>query len=177
MKTVFAFAFLAVLGGCSADSGTSTPAPMPEIRYYVGTSTTTSPDGSRVFATDEVAVKRTVDAAGKQITELVVHKGESFPTTLTERGDTNVFDADDGAHSFAGTITFQGTPWSWNSWDYALTLTAGGTLAGHGDRTEAAITTAKVYAGANGVATAQIREDLKAVDAATYTAKVALLNP
>ena len=176
MRALAMLAVASVLGACGG-SDSSTPAPTPEVRYYVGTSVTASPDGSRVFATDDVAVKRTVDKAGKQITELVVHKGESFPTTPTERGDTNGFDATDGARSFTGTITFQGAPWSWNSWDYALTLTAGGTITGHGDRSDAAITTAKVYAGANGAATAQIREDLKAVDADTYAAKVALLNP
>ncbi len=73
-------------------------------------------------------IVREVMPAEGQIIETVVQGEERHRAVLTRQGDTAVFDASDDAHSFTGTITYEGPEWHWTSWTYALTMTESGLL-------------------------------------------------
>ncbi|PCC71805.1 hypothetical protein SAMN02745121_03157 [Nannocystis exedens] len=149
----------------------STPPPAVVATYYVGTTATTSPDGSQPYGPAKtIAVRRTVDPAQGSIEELVVHPGEQFVTLLQRRpGDAAVFAASDRAGGFTGTVTFTGPEWAWTAWTYDIAMTDGsGELQGTGRLGERSLDTDKLFVGPDGQPRARIAEHLEQVDEPTY---------
>jgi len=146
----------------------------PAPRYYLGTTTTTSPDGATAYGPPfPVAVRRTLDPRRGTIDEYVVHPGSTHPTHLRRdpgAGPQAIFTAEDDQRSFTGTITFTGPDWAWTAWTYAITLSDGsGTLRGSGRADARSITTDKLFHGPDGQPRARIRERLDEVDLPTFT--------
>jgi hypothetical protein len=143
------------------------------VRYYVGSATTTSPDGAQAYGPAiTIAARRTVDSAAGTIDEYVVHPGRAFPTRLRrgrDVGSSVAFTATDEADSFSGTVTFAGPDWAWTTWTYDLSMRDGsGTLCGEGRSDGATIDTDKLFVGPDGQPRARIREHLAEVDASTF---------
>ena len=70
--------------GCRPAAGSAPVVQAAVVRHYVGTTTTSSPDGAQAYGPPHaVAVRRTVDPAAGTIAEHVVHPGQVFPTLLT----------------------------------------------------------------------------------------------
>lgn len=150
------------------------------VRHYVGTTSTSSPDGAQAYGPPHaVAVRRTVDPAAGTIAEYVVHPGRVFPTLLIREGARDgrvVFRAGDEARSFAGTVSFAGPDWLWTAWDYDLVLSDGsGALRGSGRMEGRTIVTDKLFLGPDGLGRARIRELLAEVDAAAFARAEAAL--
>lgn len=143
------------------------------VRHYVGTTATSSPDGTQAYGPPHaVAVRRTVDPAAGTITEYVVHPGRVFPTLLIREGARDgrvVFRADDEARSFTGTVRFTGPDWAWTAWDYDLVMRDGsGALRGSGRMQGRTIVTDKLFVAPDGQPRARIGERLAEVDAAAF---------
>ncbi len=167
--------FVTLVPGCRAPASPATAPAVrgAEVRYYVGSTTTTSPDGARAYGpASTIAVRRTVDSAAGTIDEHVVHPGRVYPTRLRRSGVAGVevvFAATDDAGSFAGTVTFAGPDWAWTTWNYEIVLRDGsGTLRGSGRSVGATIDTDKLFVGPDGQPRARIREHLAEVDARTF---------
>jgi hypothetical protein len=164
----------------ATESEIVTPLAVREVVFYVGTSTTTSPDGSTPYGPPvTVIARRTVDPDDGTIRELVVHPGRTFPTTLERVPGTNDFHASDEAGSFTGTLTFSGREWAWDAWSYDISMTDGsGALRGRGTRTKVGMDTDKTFFDPSGEPRARMREHFDRVDEATFEAKRAeLLAP
>jgi hypothetical protein len=169
----FSFAALAALAGCARPGAVET-----SVRYYEGTSVTTSPDGATPYGPEvAVLVRRTTNPRAHTIEEYVVHPGQEFPTTL-KQVDGNVFDARDAKGSFEGTVAFKGSAWDFPGWDYDIRMTNGtGKVVGHGDASAHGITTDKRFLDTTGAAKARIHEELHTIDEETYRRRLAQLLP
>ncbi len=171
---------LTIAAGC-APTAPPTAAPaaqqtQTQTRFYVGTMTTTSPDGAQAYGPpQEIAARRTLDRRAETIDEYVVHPGRAYPTRLRRSGEDGtmvVFSAEDEARSFSGTVSFEGPEWAWTAWTYDLLLTDGtGTLHGSGSLSAHTIETDKLFVDADGRPQARIGERLEEVDQATFTRK------
>ena len=133
----------------------------PEVRYYKGTSSVTSPDGKTPYGppTDDI-VQRTVDPQAGTIVEDVISAGKDIPTTMHRVGTTSVFEVSDVAGTFSGKVTFEGPEWQWDSWTYAISLGNTGSLSGTGKLVAGTITTDKMFSGPDGKPSARISETL-----------------
>jgi|JI10StandDraft_1071094.scaffolds.fasta_scaffold565675_2 hypothetical protein len=178
-------ALLVILApGCR---GPASPAVAPvarsaAVRYYVGSATTTSPDGAHAYGpATTIAARRTIDSAAGTIDEYVVHPGRAFPTHLQRgraAGSGVVFTATDEADSFSGTVTFAGPDWAWTTWTYDLAMRDGsGTLRGEGRSDGTTIDTDKLFIDRDGQPRARIREHLAEVDARTFARVAQVLAP
>ena len=139
----------------------------------MGTVRVTSPEGSTPFGPPRPGlVARTVDSARGTIVETVLDDGALRTTTLTRRGETNVFDASDSEKTFSGTLTFSGTPWAWTGWTYALSMTDGsGTIEGTATIDDATLQTEKYFVSPDGERRARIVDDMKVIDKDEYEKK------
>lgn len=148
------------------------------VRYYEGTSTTTSPDGATPYGPPvAVLVRRQVDPAAQRIEEHVINEGRAFPTTLRQTQGEE-FSASDEGETFHGTVTFSGPDWAWTSWTYDLTMSDGsGTLRGSGTLSAEGIDTEKMFHGPDGSAQALIVEHLRPIDEATYERMLSEATP
>jgi hypothetical protein len=142
----------------------------PEVAFYVGTVTTTDPDTGASFGpAKDTAVSRTIDPVAHTIVEEVLDGADTIITTMSQRENSNVFDASDDGATFSGTLTFTGAPFHFTGWSYDLSLTdLSGTIEGSATIDDEGIATDKVFKDAGGVAQARIQDALAAVDEATY---------
>jgi hypothetical protein len=141
------------------------------VEWFVGTMTTTSPDGATPYGPPaRVAARRAVDPARGAIEEQVVHPGEALPTTTLRRvAGSNRFEATDAAGSFTGTLELRGPEWAWDAWSYDLSMADGsGRLRGEGKLTAAGLETEKIFHAPDGRAVVRIVERLERVDAAAF---------
>jgi hypothetical protein len=179
-----------IASGCSPAASPSPAPPVADaapaakhslaVAWYVGTSTTTSPDGSRPYGPPKtVAVRRTLDPEHGTIDEYVVHPGRELPTKLVRLAGASTFEASDAARSFTGKLAFTGAEWDWDAWTYEITMTDGsGSLRGDGKRTPRTIDTSKVFLGPDGAPKARIVDHLERVDERVFEAtRATLLAP
>lgn len=136
MNRVCQLGLLSLLAGCgaasTAESNTTLQAASPMAAYqeeFEGTVEMFAPDGvTPIQPAAPSRIVREVMPAEGQIIETVVQGEERHRAVLTRQGESNVFDATDDAHSFTGTITYEGPDWHWTSWTYALTMTESGLI-------------------------------------------------
>ncbi len=150
------------------------------VSYYAGNVTFTSPDGSTSYGGTTSLVKRTVNQARREITEIVLQPAKRagepvvpIVTHLRQRGTSSTFEARDEGKTFRGTLIFSGPAWKWTHWTYAIELTANGDatgekLSGEGDVTPLEISTAKLLTDAAGKPAVSIREKLDRVSPVEY---------
>ena len=151
----------------------------PEVAFYVGTVTVTDPNTGASFGPpQDTVVKRTDDTFAGTIVEEVLDGTDTIITTMTRRGNTNVFDASDDGATFTGTLTYTGTPGAFSGWTYAIVLTDGsGAIEGSATIDALGIATDKTFRDPDGLARARIQDALSAVDEATYAAEHDRLAP
>jgi hypothetical protein len=171
------------ISSCGGKNGTAppeTPKPTreppaaasmnPDVHYYKGTSTTTSPDGKTPYGppADDI-VQRTVDRQAGTIVEDVVMAGRDVPTTMRRKGTTLEFDASDEGGTFSGTLTYSGP--EWDSWTYALTVGKTGSISGTGKIVDGTIMTDKMFNGPDGKPVAHISEKLAPATAEEFASE------
>lgn len=146
-----------------------------ETHYYYGDVVMASADGKIQYGETSSLVERRLDEANGKIVETVLQPPrdpnqipKDIVTTLTRVGDSKVFDAVDDENSFSGELTFAGAGWSGDTWTYAIRLNDGSRLEGRGTLSPDALTTAKLFFDAKGVATVCLRENLKAISRDRY---------
>ena len=173
---VTALSFVGCITAAAEGEG-EPPPPAPVVKFYTGTVTTSHPDTGVPFGpAEDTVTKRTVDAAARTIVEEVVSQGLPIVTTMTERGDTNVFDASDDGGTFSGTLTFDGSDFAFTGWTYFIELTDGsGVITGVATIDDENILTHKTYSDHSGTAQALIADALHVVDEDTYDAERATL--
>ncbi len=148
------------------------------MRYFVGTSQASSPDGATSFGSARAYVaKRTGSIAKGIIVEEIAQDGMSSTTTLTRRGDSSVFDATDADRTFSGTVTYSGDPFTAGEWEYALTLADGSKLTGRGSLSASGLGATKLVTSPDGQPKARIVDDLKVSTDVDYAAARAKLAP
>jgi hypothetical protein len=123
-----------------------------------------------------VIVRRTIDPAAKTIEEYVVNPGEEHPATMTQR-EGAVFAVADPKGAYEGTLTFEGPAWQFTSWSYDLKPAGKGTLTGRGEVSPTALKTDKQFLDPTGTPRARIRDDLHAIDEATFQRRLGELLP
>ena len=134
------------------------------MKYY-------SADSTSSMGQTVSLVSRVIDSENNIIVETITQPKENqvgadeFVTALKLK-DRNTFTASDSANTFSGEITFFGDAWSWQSWDYDLTLKSGGTITGSGFLSPAGILTSKDLKTGN--FEMKIIEDLKVISEAEY---------
>jgi len=142
-----------------------------DTEFYVGSMTTTNPEGTVVYRPRQtIAVRRTTERGRATIEEYVVHPGREIPTTLTWQSGAGpaVFRA---TASFSGTLTFTGPAWAWDAWTYDIAMSDGsGVVRGHGSRSASAIDTDKTFFAADGKPKARIEEHLERVNPVSFEA-------
>ena len=148
-----------------------------EVRYYVGTYATMSPDGKQPYGPPVPVVgKRTLKKAEGIILEVLDLPTKHFEVTLT-RTKNNTFQGTDKGKTWTGTIVYAGDDWQWNSWTYDIRLSDGsGTLKGKGSLHAGKMETDKTFFDPTGAPKALILERLQTATAAEYTAKLAALK-
>ena len=136
LNRVCSLGLVSLLAGCGAgasSASSTTPESVASVAAYQetfeGTVEMFAPDGvTPIQPAAPSRIVREVMPAEGQIIETVVQGEERHRAVLTRQGESNVFDATDDAHSFTGTITYEGPEWHWTSWTYALTMTESGLI-------------------------------------------------
>ncbi len=143
------------------------------VSYYAGNVTYSSGDGSTSYGGTTTLVKRTVNKARHEVTEVVLQPDRTFVTHLRQQKKTSTFTATDDGKTFRGSLTFAGPEWKWTQWTYAIETTANGEatgekISGEGDISPFKLTTTKLITDATGKPTMLVREDLDRVSPPEY---------
>jgi hypothetical protein len=144
-----------------------------EVRYYVGTYATMSPDGKQPYGPlVPVVGKRTLKKNEGLILEVLDMPKRHFEVALT-RTEGNTFTGTDKKKTWTGTIVYSGADWQWNTWTYVIKLTDGsGTLKGKGSLENGKMETDKLFYDPSGTPKARMLESLNVATAAEYEAKL-----
>lgn len=159
-------------------SAAAAAVPTPAEELFLGSVTTTSPDGATPYGPPrETVARRKLVADGAQIEEHVFYEGKLQRTVLTRRAGEAAWDAKDDAGTFTGVIRFEGDDaFRWARWSYEITMAnGGGTITGTGERKDGGFTTTKLFS-AGGAPRAKITETFRVATEAELAAKLTALE-
>jgi hypothetical protein len=169
--------FLALAAACPDAPAGDTPA--AEVGYFLGESTTTTPDGKPVRTSLSLA-KRVVDPAAGRIEEHVLSVGErdvkAFVVVWEVKGNKSTLAERSGA--FTGEGELVGEAWKWKEWKSVTRLPGGaGTVTSEDKVTDRGLSAKKRYAGADGRVVLHFEDSLRPITAKTYDILHARLAP
>jgi hypothetical protein len=146
--------------------------------YFIGSVSTTSPDGATPFgpAKDSVA-RRAISADRNTIEEQVFYGGKLQRTVLTRTPGTSTWAAKDDAGTFSGTINAEGPDeLRWTKWTYQIEMAdRSGVISGSGERSADGFTTGKLFS-AGGAPRAKITETYRTATKLDFEAKLKVLE-
>jgi hypothetical protein len=175
--------FVLTLLGCApttvaADDDDSTPEPVREVAYYLGTQTLTFTGGGDPV-TEEVLLRRVVDEAQGWVDEAVARaEGEPLHIRQDVEGDAFTFEFDDAWGTFSGHGEYtEGDPWHWTRWwsdsEYIDGPYVGSSVHSEDERRDDGHHADKVVRSPEGAEEATISEDLALVTEAAFHERAA----
>ncbi len=144
------------------------------VEHFQGEIYIFKPQSKTATAKIPVLVRRTVDPEAGEIMEELLqpdYKNRSLKEVITNFVQTKTpghFDISDPQKTFKGKVHFQGTPWGWEEWRYAIRQKNGSTIRGIGQFEGKQMLTMKHIFDAKGKNSWVLRERLEEIDAVKF---------
>lgn len=144
------------------------------VEHFQGEVYIFKPQSKKALAKILVLVRRTVDPEAGEIMEELLQpdfKARVLKEVITNFVQTSTpghFEISDPQKTFKGKVHFQGTPWGWEEWRYAIRQKNGSVIRGIGQFEGKQMLTLKHIFDAKGKNIWVLRERLEEIDAVTF---------